>query len=37
MASNLSTVAVVPMTTDIPICNFTRILTAAIKSIGMPL
>ena len=35
MASNLSTVAVVPMTSDVPISNFTGRLTAAIKSIGM--
>ena len=35
MASNLSTVAVVPMTNDVPISNFTGRLTAAIKSISI--
>ena len=34
MVSNLSTVAVVPITRDVPLTNFTKYLCAAINVIG---
>ena len=34
MVSNLSTVAVVPITSDVPLSHFTRELCAAICNIG---
>ena len=34
MTSNLATVAVVPMTTDVPLSHFTRELCSAINAIG---
>ena len=34
MVSNLSTVAVVPITRDVPLDNFTKHLCAAVSSIG---
>ena len=34
MASNLATVAVVPMTPDVPLSMFTSVLCSAINSIG---
>ena len=37
IVSNLSTIAVVPMTPDIPLSHFTRLLTSAINSIGQRL
>ncbi len=34
MSSNLSTVAVVPITPDVPLENFTKTLSAAISAVG---